>query len=286
MVVTFRTSPSHFALLLKPGSLMEAFLARVGGEAGGDRGLIGVVKIEIAFHTDVALAIVDRDGTGLDGGLTVQLAAGGYQLPGPVQLSDGWRTPLRPPIRQRRLRLPLPIGNFYRFVAAHNSSGDRKCKRMPRRMLVTVSTCQLAWRIPRAARVAFRYPNFRLFMTARFLAIVSSEMISVAVGWQIYALTHRPLDLGLVGLAQFAPGVLLFLVAGHTADRHSRQAILRICYSGVRALCRGSAGAGFPRTRVGLADLRGAARQRRGAGVQWAGGPGLPSATGEAGAFS
>ena len=72
------------------------------------------------------------------------------------------------------------------------------------------------------ARVAFRYPNFRLFMAARFLSIVSSEMISVAVGWQIYGLTHRPLDLGLVGLAQFAPGILLFLVAGHTADKYSR----------------------------------------------------------------
>ena len=73
-------------------------------------------------------------------------------------------------------------------------------------------------------------------MTARFLTIVSSEMISVAVGWQIYGLTHRPLDLGLVGLAQFAPGVLLFLVAGHTADRHARQSILRICYSAF-AIC-------------------------------------------------
>jgi MFS family permease len=61
-------------------------------------------------------------------------------------------------------------------------------------------------------------------------------MISVAVGWQIYALTHRPLDLGLVGLAQFAPGVLLFLIAGQTADRVARQAILKVCYSGF-ALC-------------------------------------------------
>jgi MFS family permease len=73
-------------------------------------------------------------------------------------------------------------------------------------------------------------------MTARFLSIVSSEMISVAVGWQIYGLTHRPLDLGLVGLAQFAPGVLLFLIAGHTADRYPRQTILRICYGGF-AIC-------------------------------------------------
>jgi MFS family permease len=85
-------------------------------------------------------------------------------------------------------------------------------------------------------RAAFRYPNFRLYTTARFLTVVSSEMISVAVGWQIYALTHRPLDLGLVGLAQFAPGVLLFLIAGHTADRVARQAILKVCYIGF-ALC-------------------------------------------------
>jgi MFS family permease len=73
-------------------------------------------------------------------------------------------------------------------------------------------------------------------MTARFLSIVSSEMISVAVGWQIYGLTHRPLDLGLVGLAQFSPGIVLFLIAGHTADRRSRQSILRTCYGGF-ALC-------------------------------------------------
>ena len=73
-------------------------------------------------------------------------------------------------------------------------------------------------------------------MSARFLSIVSSEMISVAVGWQIYGLTHRPLDLGLVGLAQFAPGVALFLIAGHTADRYRRQAILRTCYAAF-AIC-------------------------------------------------
>lgn len=102
-----------------------------------------------------------------------------------------------------------------------------------------MSTCQLQelkTSTGAAARVAFRYPNFRLYMTARFLSVISSEMISVAVGWQIYGLTHRPLDLGLVGLAQFAPGVLLFLVAGHTADRHSRQAIIRTCYVAF-ALC-------------------------------------------------
>src|SRR5271154_6543184 len=87
-----------------------------------------------------------------------------------------------------------------------------------------------------ASRVAFRYPNFRYYMLARFITVVSTEMQAVAVGWQIYSLTHRPLDLGLVGLAQFAPGILLFLIAGHTADRYPRRRILQICY-GCFGLC-------------------------------------------------
>jgi MFS family permease len=73
-------------------------------------------------------------------------------------------------------------------------------------------------------------------MSARFLATASSEMQAVAVGWQIYGLTGRPLDLGLVGLAQFLPGILLFLVAGHAADRFPRRRILVICY-GAFAAC-------------------------------------------------
>jgi len=66
-------------------------------------------------------------------------------------------------------------------------------------------------------------------MIARFLVIMSSEMQSVAVAWQVYALTHRPLDLGLVGLSQFLPGIFLFLVSGHAADRYRRKRILQSC---------------------------------------------------------
>src|SRR5882724_873618 len=73
-------------------------------------------------------------------------------------------------------------------------------------------------------------------MGARVLITTAAEMQAVAVGWQIYSLTHRPLDLGLVGLAQFSPGILLFLIAGHTADRFPRQRILQTCYGGF-ALC-------------------------------------------------
>ena len=83
----------------------------------------------------------------------------------------------------------------------------------------------------RAAGAAFRYRNFRLFLAARFLMVAGLEMQSVAVGWQIYEITRRPLDLGLVGLAQFLPGLLFFLVGGHVADRFDRRHVLLACYT-------------------------------------------------------
>ena len=76
------------------------------------------------------------------------------------------------------------------------------------------------------SRAAFRFPDFRFYLLARLLTTLSSEMQSVAVGWQIYATTHRPLDLGLAGLAQFLPAVCLFLVTGHVSDRIPRKRIL------------------------------------------------------------
>ena len=54
-------------------------------------------------------------------------------------------------------------------------------------------------------------------------------MQAVAVGWQVYEITKRPLDLGLVGLAQFLPGMLLFLLSGHAADRFNRRGLLIWC---------------------------------------------------------
>ena len=54
-------------------------------------------------------------------------------------------------------------------------------------------------------------------------------MQAVAVGWQMYDITHNPLDLGLVGLTQFIPAALFVLVAGHVADRYDRRTIVRIC---------------------------------------------------------
>jgi len=84
--------------------------------------------------------------------------------------------------------------------------------------------------------VAFTYPDFTLYQVARLFTVIGSEMQSVAVGWQVYEITKQPLDLGLVGLAQFLPAVVLFLVAGHTADRFNRRTIMLLCYAG-NALC-------------------------------------------------
>jgi len=83
----------------------------------------------------------------------------------------------------------------------------------------------------RPAGAAFHYPNFRFFQAARFLTVAALEMQSVAVGWQIYEITRRPLDLGLAGMAQFLPGLLLFLLGGHVADRFDRRYVLIACYS-------------------------------------------------------
>ncbi len=84
----------------------------------------------------------------------------------------------------------------------------------------------------RAGRAAFTHPGFVLFQIARFLIVSAVEMQAVAVGWQVYEITHRPLDLGLVGLAQFLPGILLFRISGHASDRFERRHVLSACYGG------------------------------------------------------
>ncbi|HTY84232.1 MAG TPA: MFS transporter [Silvibacterium sp.] len=89
---------------------------------------------------------------------------------------------------------------------------------------------------PKAGRLAFTHPGFRLFQVARFLIVSAVEMQAVAVGWQVYEISKRPLDLGLVGLAQFMPGILLFPISGHASDRFERRNVLTACYAGY-AVC-------------------------------------------------
>lgn len=90
----------------------------------------------------------------------------------------------------------------------------------------------------RAGRAAFTHPAFVLFQIARFLIVAAVEMQAVAVGWQVYEITKRPLDLGFVGLAQFLPSILLFPISGHASDRYERRKVLSACYAGY-AVCFG-----------------------------------------------
>jgi len=85
-------------------------------------------------------------------------------------------------------------------------------------------------------RSAFKSRDFRLYQSARLMVILGAEAQSVAVAWQVYAITHSALDLGYTGLALFMPGLFFMLAAGHAADRYDRRKIILLCY-GLQAVC-------------------------------------------------
>lgn len=73
-----------------------------------------------------------------------------------------------------------------------------------------------------------KQPNFVHFWIGQIASSFAFQMLSVGVGWQMYELTNSPMALGLVGLSQFLPQLLLTLVVGHVADRYNRR-IICIC---------------------------------------------------------
>jgi MFS family permease len=75
----------------------------------------------------------------------------------------------------------------------------------------------------------FRNRNFTRYLAARIIATLGVQMQSVAIGWQVYQVTGELFDLGLIGLAQFAPFVVLVLPAGEIADRYDRKRIITVC---------------------------------------------------------
>lgn len=74
-----------------------------------------------------------------------------------------------------------------------------------------------------------RHPPFRFYWGSRVLTTIAYQIQTVAIGWQVYELTHSTLDLGLVGLAQFLPRILLVLLTGHVADQYDRRRIVGLC---------------------------------------------------------
>src|SRR5215510_2184716 len=68
---------------------------------------------------------------------------------------------------------------------------------------------------------------FVLFWLARLVSTMGYQMLALTIGWQVYEITNSAFDLGLVGLIQFVPAVILTLLIGHAADRYDRRLTLR-----------------------------------------------------------
>ncbi len=75
----------------------------------------------------------------------------------------------------------------------------------------------------------FAQRPFLCFWSARTCSTLAFQMLAVVVGWHIYALTHDTFQLGLIGLMQFLPMIVLTVPAGHVADRYDRRIVVRIC---------------------------------------------------------
>lgn len=74
-----------------------------------------------------------------------------------------------------------------------------------------------------------RNRSFLLFWVVRVSSSLAFQIIAVSVGWQVYSLTNSTFALGMVGLAQFVPQMILTLPAGHIADQYDRRHIMRAC---------------------------------------------------------
>ena len=79
------------------------------------------------------------------------------------------------------------------------------------------------------AGALLRQPAVIFFLLSRSLSRFSSQIGAVAIGWQVYDMTGRAFDLGMVGLVQFLPTALLVFVAGHAADRFERKRVIQVC---------------------------------------------------------
>src|SRR5512135_2864155 len=71
-----------------------------------------------------------------------------------------------------------------------------------------------------------RNRDFLLYLIGRFIASLGQQMLTVAIGWELYERTHSALALGLVGLTQMVPMVLFTLPAGHVADNFNRKRVI------------------------------------------------------------
>ncbi|MEP7286568.1 MAG: MFS transporter [Chloroflexota bacterium] len=115
---------------------------------------------------------------------------------------------------------------------------DSDAQLAPAALLETLTT-----EAPHDPYAALRYRDFRLLAIGRFIASLGEQMVSVAIGWELYDRTGSALALGLVGLVQVLPVIVLSLPAGQVADRFDRkrvvivtQILLALCGIGLAVL--------------------------------------------------
>jgi MFS family permease len=75
----------------------------------------------------------------------------------------------------------------------------------------------------------FAHGDFTIYQIARILLILAGQFVILALQWQVLQLTDDPLQLGMIGLAQFLPNLIFSLPAGHVADRANRRGIIMVC---------------------------------------------------------
>ncbi len=85
------------------------------------------------------------------------------------------------------------------------------------------------------AFAAARFPEFRHLMAGTFLFTIALLIQEVVIGYELYKLTHDPLVLGLIGLAEAIPFISLALFGGHVADRSEKRRILLITMAAILA---------------------------------------------------
>ncbi len=99
---------------------------------------------------------------------------------------------------------------------------------------------------------ALRQPGFRRYLTGNLVGTIGFQMQGVAVGWELYERTHSAFALGLVGLVQVVPIILLFLPVGHLVDRYDRKKVLMAALLGLALASAGLAVVSLTRAPVPL----------------------------------